>query len=498
MNKKRIVSLSILAALLLGQLAACGDTPSSSNDTTDPQGTDTTEPIIEAEYVKPDVNYNGDTVTIASFNFDFTYAIANYTMINHDEETGDTLNDSIVKMTRQVEEDLNINLEMFELLREDRFKNEKLTKSMHAGDDDIQIAFPMAGGLTGILGEPELLVDLNTISTLDLSHSWWDQKAINEYEIGGVQYTAVGDVCFFAKASPVITFFNKQLVEDNKLDDPYQLVYDGKWTIDKMIEMGTAAARDLNDNQKADEKEDLFGFLGQSSTLPYMMSASEVKYISRDKDDNFELDFSLDKAAIIAEKLVPFFRDKSITLYADDWYGIYNKPDPFEGLLQPAFMENRGLFFSNQLLLALDFRAMEADFGILPLPKYDEIQENYYSFPTGAWCDCVMVPSTNKDLEQAGYVLEAMGYYSQQYVTPAFIETTVLDKSMRDEDSEKMVNLILENMVYDIATLFDWGGMESMITKMCNNKSINIASEYDKIKPAILDAMNKAMEALNG
>ncbi len=493
MNKKRIVSLSILATLLLAQLAACGDTPSNSDDTTDPQGTDSTEPIVESEYVKPDVNYNNETFTIASFNFDMSYALAKYTMINHDEEVGETLNDSIVKMTRQVEEDLNIKLELFEMTTSERSDTSRLTQSIYSGDDEIQAAFPMSGGLPSILGEPTLLTDLNDIPTLDLSHSWWNQNAVEEFEIGGVQYAALGDICLYTKGAPLAFFFNKQLIEDNKLEDPYQLVNDGTWPIDKMMEMSIAAARDVTSNNKVDELEDVFGFIGENSTLGYMFVGCGIDFISRDSDDNIELAFPLERAAVVVEKLVPFMRNKSVSIYAGDWYGKY---DPFADVMIPAFMENRGLFFSNQLLMALDFRAMDADFGILPMPKADETQEEYHGYSNGAWNDFLIVPSTNRDLERTGNVLEAMGYYSQQYITPAFIETTVLDKSIRDEKSAEMVSLILDSQVYDIARLFDWGGIEKMVTTLLNSTKTDVASSYESNKPKIEEAIKNTMDAL--
>jgi hypothetical protein len=95
-----------------------------------------------------------------------------------------------------------------------------------------------------------------------------------------------------------------------------------------------------------------------------------------------------------------------------------------------------------------------------------------------------------------GNVLEAMGYYSQQYVTPAFIETTVLGKSIRDDDSAKMVEMILDNQAYDIALLFNWGNISGMISNMEKDTGLGLASEYAKIEPTIKAEMQKTMDEL--
>lgn len=117
----------------------------------------------------------------------------------------------------------------------------------------------------------------------------------------------------------------------------------------------------------------------------------------------------------------------------------------------------------------------------------------YCSTTNIAWCDNLIVPATNTDLERTGYILDAMGYYSQQLVTPAFIETTVLGKSLRDEDSAEMIELIYDTQVYDIALMFDWGGIANMLKGLANSESTNLASEYAKYESQIAAAMEKTM-----
>ena len=108
---KRTIS-TILIAAMLAALTACGDTaPSGTNDTTSqPSGDNTSSESTTSEYVKPDVDYSGKTFTVASFKFGFSYAISKYTMISHEEESGDALNDAIIEMTRKVEDELGVKL----------------------------------------------------------------------------------------------------------------------------------------------------------------------------------------------------------------------------------------------------------------------------------------------------------------------------------------------------------------------------------------------------
>ncbi|MBE6611749.1 MAG: hypothetical protein E7632_04595 [Ruminococcaceae bacterium] len=493
MNNKRFVSTILLTALL-ASLAACGEAPAVSDDTTD--STSDTSAAESSEYKKPDVDYKGEVITIAGLdNPNSSYAISSYHVIM-EEENGDVLNDALVDMTRKVEEDLNVDLQFYPIDWADRVKVEDLTKLIYADEDIVQAAFPVAAGVTTMLGTPALLSDLAAIKTLDLSHSWWDQNSVKEYSIQGVQYAVKGDACFYSKGAPIAACFNKQLVETYQLDDPYQLVRDGKWTQDKMIEMATAVAGDTNGNQKVDEMQDTFGAIFEGSSLGYFMMGGGVDFSRVNSDGSIEMTMFSDRSVDIVEKLVPFFRTKNICLFDQDWYSKYSSP--FTDLFVPNFMENRALFYTNQLFMAMDYRAMEADFGILPIPKYDEAQESYYSTSNYSWEDLLIVPSTNRKLEVTGYVLDAMGYYTQQYVTPAFIDTTVLGKSIRDDDSAEMVQIIYDCHIYDIARVFSWGGLNEMISNMARKTKTDLASQYAGLESTIKAEMEKTIEALSG
>ena len=56
---------------------------------------------------------------------------------------------------------------------------------------------------------------------------------------------------------------------------------------------------------------------------------------------------------------------------------------------------------------------MEDDYSILPYPKWDEAQENYYTMVDGGH-QIQAVPLTTKNLERAGTILEALNAESYQ------------------------------------------------------------------------------------
>ena len=492
MKMKRYISLCLLAALLTS-LAACGGEPAGQTDDTTTVGEDTTAPVV-SEYTPPEVDYGGKTVTITGYSYSGNWAILRYN-IGLEEENGDTINDAIVKRNRAVEQELNVNIEMIPLTSNDRSKSTVLEKYILAQEDVITYGMQMNCGLSKLLTTDGMLVDLQSIPTLDLAKSWWNQNANDEYTIYGKQLAAVGDACFFNLGAPVVMYFSKDLINQNQLDNPYQLVYDGKWTIDTMNKMAQSAARDINGNSEIDVN-DIFGLASETSTLSYMIFTSGERYSKRETNGNIYPTLNTEKTINIVEKIVPLIRNKTATMYYEDWKAGYS--NAHSDLFLPKLMENELLFYTNQLLVTLNLRAMESDFGIVPMPKYDEAQENYISIANTYFSDHIVVPSTNQDLELVGHLLDAMGYYGQQYITTAFIDESIISKGIRDEDSLNMINLIHDTQIFDVGLLFEWGGMSSILTMLVMGNSTEFASQWAGISEKVETELEATAKMLKG
>ena len=277
-------------------------------------------------------------------------------------------------------------------------------------------------------------------------------------------------------------YFSKDLIEQNKLENPYQLVYDGQWTLDTMKKMAGSAARDINGNSEID-KEDIFGFASEIDTVFYTLFSAGERYSDRDAKGDLQVTLNSEETVSIVEKIVPLIRDKNTTMYNGDWEAGYSSV--FSELFMPKLMENELLFYSNQLLVTLNLRAMESDFGIVPMPKYDEAQKEYYSIANTWFSDHIVVPATNSVLVLVGHLLDAMGYYGQQYITSAFIDESIINKGIRDEDSLNMIHLIHENQIFDVGLLFNWGGMTGMMQRFVTTNSTDFASAWAGISEKV-------------
>jgi len=194
--------------------------------------------------------------------------------------------------------------------------------------------------------------------------------------------------------------------------------------------------------------------------------------------------------------LVTLMRNRQAVLYNSDWSKQFSSV--WSDFYTPKMMANEILFYSNQLYVSLDLRAMETDFGILPMPKYDEAQEDYISVANTWFSDHIVVPVTNTDLEMTGHLLDAMGYYAQKHITPAFVDVAVKSKGTRDEDSVRMIDIILENQIFDVGLMFNWGKITDMLENMVRKTNTNFASSWAAIESVVNTELAKTVAMLKG
>lgn len=108
------------------------------------------------------------------------------------------------------------------------------------------------------------------------------------------------------------------------------------------------------------------------------------------------------------------------------------------------FKNDRVLFANSTLRYMESLRDMDTDFGIIPYPKQDEEQEKYY-VRLGYW-NAPLVQVTNAETEMTG----ALNAEYNCVVRPKFFDTALKGKIARNEESVRMLDLILESRVIDV------------------------------------------------
>jgi len=226
--------LSIILALLLflSVIASCGDKQSADykavDTTTD--SSSTTDAETEAPFgddLPNDLDFKGEKVRVLIFENGNNPSDGWCNYIDMDESNGDILNDSAVQRNMEVETRLNVEIECID----GSGVVDRVAKSVTAGEDAYDIAIPFSTEILTKLITSNMLYDVSSLPHIDLSKPYYTKDSYETYEINGRHYLFSGAYTY-PLYSTVSWLFNKDEWKNRGIDDAYQTVYDGKWTLD--------------------------------------------------------------------------------------------------------------------------------------------------------------------------------------------------------------------------------------------------------------------------
>lgn len=464
--KTKAIAL-LMSAALLTLSASCGNTadnPSSSDESTD------TDTSIETEAVAalPDADFGGYEFIFLNGNTSYTYR-----SVVAEEQNGETMNDAIYLRNTKVEDRYNIHINEVSSTS----PQNDYTKSVQSGDNAFDIALLRMEWVFPVVLENEV-VNWDSIPHLNLDQDYWVQGSLTSMSLCNNIYFGVSlfDTSHFESVRTFL--FNKHMIEDFKLESPYELVNSGKWTLSKFYEMAISVGSDL-DNNGSWTANDRYGVIGYSNVLcnTLMTGVDAILSISKNANDEpyFDLDneYNIDRLLAVSE----LFKSKDGFVFTE------NKQD--------IFRNGNALFLNCLFSEVVNLRDMEDDFGIIPTPKYDENQTDYINL--GGSPFFMTVPVTAPDLDRTGLIMEALAYYSQGLVDNAYYDIVLKGKSSRDNESSEMLDLIFSTLQYyhplansylnsPLTDNYIWNGKTDFASYF--------ASVKDKINSEIDDAMN--------
>ncbi len=486
---KKLTILWILAGMLLS-MASCSGTAeeTGSNSTeTSPTVAETIPAETEPENMYPDLpekTFDGASFRIHSFTaYEYTY-------VDAEELTGEPVNDAVYNRNTKIEEQYDVAIESTIYLEDPTSVGNAVKTAVTAADDSIDLALnncqqSMSLTLGGYLTE------LTQVPYVDLSMPWWDAGAVKDLSVAGRNYFAANSLCLHADNLTSIVFFNKDILANHALEDPYTLVHEGKWTYPKLYEMAQVASEDLNGDGVMDA-EDRFGILTAAALFADGLANGGEFLFVKDENDIPQLSIGSDASVTMAEFLYNMMADTNNVLVCNRYSGQF--ANAWYDLLYPAFQQDQGLFCMGYISYVLYFRDSEVNYGLLPRPKFSENQENYYSQVNYAWADQVTIPSAVRDMECIGVILEALAAESLYTVVPANYEVSIVRKQLRDEDSYEMLEIAATSRRYDFGLFAD--GLTSIGSNLNNMAQAMSSFTFASTISSSQESVEKAVEKL--
>jgi len=100
-----------------------------------------------------------------------------------------------------------------------------------------------------------------------------------------------------------------------------------------------------------------------------------------------------------------------------------------------------------------EFRNMQDEYGIIPTPKFDKAQKDYYTYAHDQY-SVFMIPCTVNDPEMSAAVLEAMNYESYKTLQPTYYNLILKGRYANDAESRNMLDMITNNIKINCAWIY--------------------------------------------
>ena len=381
---------------------------------------------------------------------------------------------------------------------------EHLTSAYANGDGyDLTIisARPAAQAATR-----NLLRNLTYLPYTDLTHPSFDPNSVEELSVEDKLYFVSGDMNvstlevaglslanmeFYADlADSIVELFEGDLSYANL----YSLITSKKWTMETMMKIATLANLD-NDETDGDlsviDKGDTIGYHQYLNSTLWYFYASGGRITT--KNDNGVPELTIKTAR--NQDLVNYIYDHLNSTISVPWI-----PNSYSAILDQNFLTGDVLFMDCSLYeIRMEiYPRAEFEYGILPCPIYEEGDDYHSVIFFNNWAHLWAIPCMNENLENAQRMLQIMAVYSSlsDSTMYAYYDRTIYLNAAPDNGSREVMDTIRQSMVYDIALLYDWGGLETMLNDLDTATSNPYAAAVNGIETRINPLIQSTVEKL--
>ena len=466
---KHTIAIRLLTALLAGMLTisalACGKanvdqgndstTPSAEVTATEPEGSTTTE-VTEVTTLYPDdlpedLSYNGEIIT---FLYREEIAGEFYT----EGIAGEIVNDAIYDSILSVEERFGIDIQA--VLRKGHTTDVRAEYMDHienlvmSGEDTYDWVDMMIGNAT-VRAQTGSYLNLLELKNLDLSKPWYIPDMEETVSVSDRLFFVSGDASLGYLKSAFCIYYNQKLGESYGVEDLNATVKAGKWTVEKVTQLATQTAKDLNGDGLLD-LEDQLGFVVHDSNHPRGFVASTgIQLFTKNADGTHTFTFGSDRDHTVCTALSALKTATPGSFFFKGTNANVSQVADYQNI-SSMFTGDKIFMISAEMddVVSCGYHAMDSAYGVLPYPKYDEAQESYYTSSRSTH-NAFLMPVTCADPEMAAAVLEALSASNYQNVLPSYYEVVLKTKYATDSETSEIFDIIHDSMILDFGYTYD-------------------------------------------
>ncbi len=472
---KRIIA--ILFATLMIFICGCENVSyEHSSDT--PESVEDVYEKLDDKLPTLDENENSGGLPTVPMIQNFKIVTNDATVFSSSEQSPGIINSAVTQRNDFLRQKYGANITVFQ--KEEAVIADELKKAIESNSDYGDM-LSVSAKKTVSLYLSGLLYDMNSLPNFNIENDYFDKNNAKKLATNNSLYL-LADPTNLVYNDTYAMFYNRELIEDSGAENPVSLVKQGKWTWDKFLEISKIAAKDVFHKSGADIANDVFayGAYYEEGTYPTVMWTSTGKsIIGNTYRAHVRMTMNSGEAEALGRKLKTYFDTK----------GKY----PFQGDdALKAFKSGRLVFFCNKLDYIYAFSQdndTESKFGVLPLPKLDESQEEYHCLVSND-ARVISVPKTLENTTDSrkrfvSVMISALCATGGDTVCDAYVSSHI-SLYFSNNDEAIAFKTVCESITYDFSNVY--GGS----IKEIRNATTKAISDYIDFGSDISNSIERA------
>lgn len=363
-----------------------------------------------------------------------------------EETVGDEVSDAVFSRNKQIEALYNVNIKC---INQDIYDTpEYIRTQCMGGDVTVDVGYVIGSGVATLIGE-NLLNDLSAMQDMQIYEPWWGQKIREASQFGGssVLWYAQSDISVTAFELTWCVAVNLDIVTNQNMENPYTLVKENRWTMEKLFEMAEAGMMPNVDGsyEYREDSSCIMGFVTYGNFAMAGINGAGCFLTKKDDVGNPVFSGEGERFLNVVEQWAKAFHTTGLADEAqEDGYHY-----------EDVFAKHRAFMAGIEIKATSKFRTVENHYGIVPVPKYNEEQTSYYS-NVNYLAPLLVVPKTNVNSEKTGRILDTMAYMSYKELLPVYYNSNLAYKALGTPEALEMLNIIRDTRCFETGLLYGW------------------------------------------
>ena len=437
---KKLISVILLLCMLVTAFVACsgGKTPSETETTTKQQETK------EPDYL--------DTLPAKDLDgriFRFLISSQHETFYMQDQESANRVDSACFARNRNIEDRYNVDIVYTPMDGNASGSAEFQSTILNSRQLDAKDAFDLVIGQNYYclpLFSQGVYHNLRESSVIDFDAKWAHPMINNNGTVNGKLYGASGSIVISQLTHALAMYYNKNIFANYGFAeqyDLYQLVRDGKWTFEVFYEIVTTF-----DDVNEEAENAVYGFETFYHAAVGLHCGFKNDPIVKNADGEYTVEnYYNDLLEDVYSKIRSLYNDHAGVATEDDLQRLTNG--------NSASRMDHLLFSMNYLHGLVEApmyqKAENRPLGILPAPKYNEAQTEYYTRIMRG--DLYYIPQ-NVDLETSALMVEALNYETYRLVYPEYWDKVIELRSADTSEDREMIQILAATVHSSFAEYF--------------------------------------------